>query len=71
MANWKAQATLDPEQRLLLTQLIAERGLRPFAKVLGVHPQTLAVAAAGIPANRSTVALIQFHLLTDLIPPGP
>lgn len=47
-------------EKLLL--LVQRKGLRAAADEIGVSPQTLASAAAGIRANASTVALVERRL---------
>lgn len=60
--NRKSQTTLSIIERRKLARLIEAHGLRPLAKIIGVHAQTLASAAAGIGTNRSTTALLQRRL---------
>ena len=60
--NHKPKTTLSIAERRELGRLIEAHGLRPLAKIVGVHAQTLASAAAGIDTNSSTTALLQRRL---------
>ena len=53
---------LTKYQQEQVRKLIEQVGLRPAAAEVGVHAQTLATLAAGLTANRSTVALVERRL---------
>jgi hypothetical protein len=54
---------LAPTLRKQLAQLATKQGTVAAAKLLGVHPQTLAAVLAGLPGHRSTVALVERRLV--------
>lgn len=53
---------LSPSLRGRLKRLAAEKGTNAAAALIGVHPQTYANVAAGLPAHRSTAALVERRL---------